>query len=96
MSISAQQNNINSTVAITKAAFTDLSSNAGVELAKVLKGLKLGQHRAVFTTELIQEIVEFVHTYIDLELLNASPHSIYQSGMTVERVCIQTSAYRNL
>ena len=84
MSISAQQNNMNQTVAITKAAFTDLSSDAGVELAKVLKGLKRGQHRAVFTPELIQEIVEFVHTYIDLELLNASPHSIYQSGMTVE------------
>ena len=56
MSISAQQNNINPTVSITKAAFTDLSSDAGVELAKVLKGLKRGQHRAVFTPELIQEM----------------------------------------
>ena len=83
MTISAQQNTINPNVAITKAAFMDLSSNAGIELAKVLKSLKRGENRAVFTPELIDALIEFVNIYIDLELLATSPHSIYQNGMTV-------------
>ena len=91
----AQQIKIENPSTFTKDDFTDISSEGGVELTKVLRSLKRGQYQAVFSEELIDALIAFVNSYIDTNLLDASPHSIYESGMTVEEFVTQLQYIKN-